>query len=61
MVQFDPTVEYENAWEAGEIINSYIEKHFKRAMTIEERQAIMKDSQILLTPKIDDDIKKQIK
>ena len=65
-VQFDPTVEDENAWDAGEIINSFIEKHFKRAMTMEEREAIMKDfpkpsCPALRTPKIDDDIKKQIK
>ena len=37
LVQFDPMVEDENAWEAGEIINSFIEKHFKCTMTMEER------------------------
>ena len=66
LVQFDPMVEDENAWEAGEIINSFIEKHFKRAMTMKEREAIMKDfpkssCPAPQTPKIDDDIKKQIK
>ena len=65
LVQFDPMVEDENAWEEGEIINSFIEKHFKCAITMEERKALMKDFRnscpALQTLKIDDDIKKQIK
>ena len=44
-------------WEAGQIISSFIEKHFKCAMTMEEREAIMKDfpkpsCPALRTPKI---------
>ena len=66
LVQFDPTVPDENAWEAGEIINSFIEKHFKHAITAEERNAIMEDfpkpsCAALCTPKFDKDIKKQIR
>ena len=66
LVQFDPTVEDENSWEAGEIINSFIEKDFKHTITMEEREAIMKDFPkplypALWTPKTDNDIKKQIK
>ena len=66
LVQFDPTVPDENAWEAGEIINSFIEKHFNHTITAEERDAIMKDflkssCTALCTPKLDKDIKKQIR
>ena len=66
LVKFDTMVEDENMWEAGKIINSFIEKHFKRTMTMEEREAIMKDfpkpsCPSLWTLKIEDDIKKQIK
>ena len=37
LIQFDPTVEDENAWDAGEVINSFVKKHFKRTITAEER------------------------
>ena len=43
-------VEEENVWEAGEIIKSFIEKYFKHAMTMEERDAIMKDFPKPLSP-----------
>ena len=48
------------------IINSVIEKHFKHAMTMEKREAIIKDfpkplCPTLQTPMIDDDVNKQIK
>ena len=66
LIQFDPTVEDENAWDAGEVINGFIKKHFKRTITAEEREAIMKDfpkptCSAIYTPKIDKDIKRQIK
>jgi len=66
LVQFDPTIPDKNAWEAGEIINSFIEKHFKHTITAEERNAIMEDfpkpsCTALCTPKLDEDIKKQIR
>jgi len=66
LVQFDPTVPDENVWEAGEIINSFIEKHFKHTITAEEKNAIMEDfpklsCTALCTPKFDKDIKKQIR
>ena len=66
LIQFDPTVEDENARDAGEIINSFVEKHFKRTITAEEREAIMRDFPkptypAIHTPKIDEDIKRQIK
>ena len=66
LVQFDPTVPNENAWEAGEKIDSFIEKHFNHTITAEERDAIMKDfpkpsCTALCAPKLDEDIKKQIR
>ena len=66
LVQFDPTVPDENAWEAGEIINSFIEKHFNHTITAKERDAIMKDfpkpsCTAFCMPKLDEDIKKQIR
>ena len=43
IVRIGPTMEDENVWEAGEIINSVIEKHFKHTMTMEKREAIIKN------------------
>ena len=40
LIQFDPTVEDENAWDAGEVINSFVEKHFKRTITAEEKEPL---------------------
>ena len=36
-------MEDENVWEAGEIINSVIEKRFKHTMIMEKREAIIKN------------------
>ena len=56
----------ENDWNAGEIINAFLKKHFGKATMAEERQAIMKDfprssCQVLRTPKLDEGMKHQIK
>lgn len=58
-----PTVNEDNVWNAGEVIDAFLEKHFSRVVTSEERQAIMKDfpkpsCQVLRTPKLDEEIKK---
>ena len=36
LVQFDPTVGGDNTWEAGETINDFLQKHFKRILQPEE-------------------------
>ena len=63
---FDPTINDDNMWDAGEVINAFLEKHFNRVITPEEREAIMNDfpkpsCQALVAPKLDKDMKKQIK
>ena len=56
----------ENAWEAGEVINTFLEKHFLHPLAPEERETIKTyfpkpASSALAVPKLDDDIKEQIK
>ena len=63
---FDPTVVTNSSWDAGEVINAFLEKHFSREVTVEEREGIMKDfpkptHQFLTAPKLDEEMKKQIK
>ena len=77
---FDPMINDDNAWDAGEVINAFLEKHFNRVITPEEREAMMNDfpnpscqalaimndfpkpsCQALVAPKLDEDMKKQIK
>ena len=63
---FDPTVSDNSTWDAGEIINAFLEKHFNREVKDDEREAIMQDfpkpsCQVLNTPKLDEEIKKQIR
>lgn len=65
-VDFNPTINDDNMWDAGEVINAFLEKHFNQVITSEEREAIMNDfpkpsCQALVTPKLDEDMKKQIK
>jgi len=64
--QFDPTVTKDNSWEAGEVIDTFLKKHFNRSVLPEERDAIMGDfpkptCQVLQVPKLDNEMKKQIK
>ena len=63
---FDPTVNNDNDWDAGEVINTFLKKHSGRAVTADERQAIMKDFPkqscwVLRTPKLNENMKRQIK
>ena len=63
---FDPTVVTNSSWDAGEVINAFLEKHFSQEVTVEEREGIMKDfpkppHQFLTAPKLDEEMKKQIK
>ena len=63
LVQFDPMVGDDNAWEAREAITTFLEKHFSRIITPEEQEAIVKDfpkpaCQVLQVPRLDYEIKK---
>jgi len=65
LVQFDPTVEGVNSWEAGEIINTFLSKYFAKALDQKEIDKIMKDfpkpnCTALLTPKLDEEVKRLI-
>ena len=42
-VQFDPSVQDENAWEARKVINTFLEKYSLHPLAPEEREAIKKD------------------
>lgn len=66
LVQYDPSVQDETAWEANETINAFLEKHFLQPLASDERDRIKKDfpkpaSPALLVPKLDEEIKEQIK
>jgi len=40
---FNPTIPDDSIWEAGDVINSYLEKNFSREMKEDEKKKIMKD------------------
>ena len=66
LVQFDHSVQDDSVWEAGETVNFFLEKHFLHPLPPEEREAIMKDfpkpaCSALCVPKLDEEIKEQIK
>ena len=66
LVEFDPSVEQKGAWAPPQVIVTFLEKHFNRALLEEEREGIMKDfpkpkAKILTAPKLDDQVKDHIK
>ena len=66
LVQFDPTVGGDNTWEAGEAIDDFLQKYFKRTLQPEEREAIMRDfpkpnCQSLQVPRLNEEMKAQIR
>ena len=66
LVQFNPTVNDGAAWKAGVTIDSFLEKHFSRTISTEERDSIMGDfprpaCAVLQTPKLDEEVKKLIR
>ena len=65
-IEFDPAVDPKDSWKAPSTITLFLEKHFNRSLLDDEREAIMKDfprphCDVLSTPKIDDDLKEQLK
>lgn len=62
LVEFDPSVEPEDAWQPPKQMDSFLESH----LTTAERKAIMKDfpkpgCKSLEVPKLDDQVKEHIK
>ena len=65
-VEFNPSVEPEDARQPPKQMESFLEKHFNRALTPSERKAILKDfpkpcSKPLEVPKLDEQVKEHIK
>ena len=62
LVEFDPSVEPKNSWEAPPSISTFLE----RTLSEEEKSAIMKDfpkpsCKVLSAPKLDEQVKDQLK
>ena len=43
MLEFDPKVALEEKWVLPQLVATFLEKHFKRCLSSEEREAILKD------------------
>ena len=43
LIEFDPTVDSKDTWKPPQAIQAFLEKHFNRSLSEEERSAIMKD------------------
>ena len=66
LVEFDPSVAPKNSWEAPKAITEFLNKHFNRALSEDEKEAIMKDfpkpdCNAMVVPKLDDEVKDQLK
>ena len=59
-------MELKDSWEPPNPMTSFLDKHFNRALSEEEKEAIMKDfpkpsCKVLSAPKLDEDVKDQLK
>ena len=66
LVEFDPTVTPKNTWEPQKPIVAFLEKHFNRSLSDDERESIMKDFPkpdcgVLTAPKLDEQVKEHLK
>jgi len=66
MIEFDPSVEPSDTWQPPASISNFLEKHFNRSLSEDEKEAIMKDfpkpnCKVLSAPKLDDQVKDQLK
>ena len=64
--QFDPDVSDDDTWDAGEDINTFLQKNYNQTIIPSSRDKIMNDfskptCQALQVPNLDKDMKKQIK
>lgn len=63
LVEFNPSVDPSGAWEAPKAMTEFLDKHFNKCLTDEEREAIRKDSSgsSLATPKLNKQVKEHIR
>ena len=66
LVEFDPKVEPAGSWEPPQMIRSFLEKHFNKLLSEEERDAIMKDFpkpnvDAIVTPKLGGEAVEQLR
>ena len=66
LVEFDPSVNPKDAWELPKQMDDFMKKHFNKSLTEAERAAILKDfplpdCEVLTVPKLDDQIKEQLR
>ena len=66
LVEFDPSVNPKDSWEPSKAISAFLDKHFNRALSDSEREAIMKDfpkpsCEAMTVPKLDAEVKDQLK
>ena len=66
LVEFYPKVNPKDTWEPPQAIATFLERHFNRSLSNEEREAIMKDfprpnCDAVVTPKMDDEVKEQLR
>ena len=66
LIEFDPTVDHKDTWKPPQAIQAFLEKHFNRSLSEEERSAIMKDFPkpqcgIMSAPKLDEEVEEQLK
>ena len=66
LVEFDPSVEPEDAWPPPKAMETFLDKHFNRSLSDSERKAIMKDfpkpsSKALEVPRLDEQVKDHLK
>lgn len=66
LVEFDPRVKPTDTWEPPQSIKAFLGKHFNKALTEEEREAIIKDfprpsAEAVATPRLGGEVKDQLK
>lgn len=66
LVEFDPTVETPSTWDPTKGMLNFLEKHFNRCLTDDERTSILADfpkpnTPVLQAPRLDEDVKEQLK
>ena len=66
MLEFDPKVASEEKWVPLQSVATFLEKHFKRCLSSEEREAILKDfpkpdCSVLEVPTLDEPVRDHLK
>ena len=66
MVEFDPKVDSEDKWVPPKLMMTFLEKHFKRCLLTDEREAILKDfpkpdCPVLEVPTLDEPVRDHLK